>query len=203
MQIRKREKTVFENIGGSFQFHARRAEDLHKILNLDSTAWAALCVPVSSLNGDPAFFKALDADGNGMIRVDEVKAAIQWLLNLLVDVKVLNDAVDTLPGSALNPDSAEGKLLADFVEQHKAELLDENGLMNLKNIRAKLAAVTAGPLTGDGILHIKGAEKGNALNLYSDITKLNDTPDSLTLAALDKYGEKAIQRNKDREAGIL
>lgn len=187
MQIKKCEKTVFENIGGSFQFHARRAEDLHKILNLDSTAWAALCVPVSSLNGDPAFFKALDGDGNAMIRVDEVKAAIQWLLALLLDVKVLNDAVDTLPATALNTENAEGKLLTDFVEQHKSDLLDENGLMNLQDIRAKLAAVTAGPLTGDGILHTKGAEKGNALNLYNDITKLNNTPDNLTLAALDKF----------------
>ena len=210
MQIRKCERMVFENIGGSFQFHARRAEDLHKILKLDSTAWAALCVPVSCLNGDPAFFKALDGDGNAMIRVDEVKAAIQWLLALLVDVKVLNDAVDTLPATALNAENAEGKLLADFVEQHKAELLDENGLMNLKNIRAKIAAVTAGPLTGDGILHIKGAEKGNALNLYNDITKLNNTPDNLTLPALDtfladaasfvewsKTAEKPLFRNDD------
>lgn len=210
MQIKKRERTFFENIGGSFQFHARRAGDLHKILKLDSTAWAALCVPVSCLNGDPAFFKALDGDGNAMIRVDEVKAAIQWLLALLVDVKVLDDAVDTLPAAALNTENAEGKLLADFVEQHKADLLDENGLMNLKSIRTKLAAVTAGPLTGDGTLHTKGAEKGNALNLYNDITKLNNTPDNLTLAALDKFladaasfvewsktAEKPLFRNDD------
>ena len=62
MQKKSVEKVFFENIGGSFQFRARNAADLKKILSLDATAWAALCVPASSLNGDPAFFKALDND---------------------------------------------------------------------------------------------------------------------------------------------
>ena len=76
-------KTVFENIGGSFQFKTSHAGDLYKILDLDATAWAALCVPTASLNGDPAFFAALDSDHNGMIRTDEVKLAIRWLLDVL------------------------------------------------------------------------------------------------------------------------
>lgn len=187
----KSEHVVFENIGGSFQFRACNASDLRKILDLDPTAWAALCVPVASLNGDPAFFKALDDDGNGMIRVDEVKIAIKWLAGLLNDIKVLNDAKDTLPLTALNTEHPDGKLLTEFVTQHAAELLSENNVLELGKIRAKLSAVTSGPLAGDGILRAKAVADPAALALYNDLTKLLNTPDNLTAPALEKFAVDA------------
>ena len=204
------QKIVFENIGGSFQFKACRASDLCKILDLDPTAWAALSVPVASLNGDPAFFKALDEDGNGMVRVDEVKQAIKWLSNLLKDIKTLDQACDTLPLDALNSENTEGAAIVEFVNNHAAELLPEDKVLTLKNIRAKLAAVTAGPLAGDGILRSKAVTDPAALALYNDITKLFNTPDNLTPEALEKFisdsasfvewsktAEKPLFRNSD------
>lgn len=185
------EHVVFENIGGSFQFRACNASDLRKILDLDPTAWAALCVPVASLNGDPAFFKALDDDGNGMIRVDEVKIAIKWLIGLLNDIKVLNDAQDTLPLTALNIEHPDGKLLTEFATQHATELLSENNLLELGKIRAKLSAVTSGPLAGDGILRAKAVADPAVLALYNDLTKLLNTPDNLTAPALEKFAVDA------------
>ncbi|MBR2357913.1 MAG: hypothetical protein IKA65_07820 [Lentisphaeria bacterium] len=185
------EHVVFENIGGSFQFRACNASDLRKILDLDPTAWAALCVPVASLNGDPAFFKALDDDGNGMIRVDEVKIAIKWLIGLLNDIKVLNDAQDTLPLTALNIEHPDGKLLTEFAAQHATELLSENNLLELGKIRAKLSAVTSGPLAGDGILRAKAVADPAVLALYNDLTKLLNTPDNLTAPALEKFAVDA------------
>ena len=183
----KNSHVIFENIGGSFQFKICRATDLYKVLDLDPTAWAALSVPVSSLNGDPAFFKALDDDGNGMIRVDEVKKAIKWLFKLLKDIKTLDEARDTLPLTEINSDDPEGAVLIDYINSHTAELLQDNKSLNLSNVRTKLAAVTAGPLAGDGILRSKAVTDAGALALYNDITKLLNTPDSLTLAALEKF----------------
>lgn len=187
MPKQNKKKIVFENIGGSFQFHVRNSGDLQKILELDSTAWAALCVPVSSLNGDPAFFKALDGDGNGMIRVDEVKAAVLWLLAVLKDSSVLDSAQDTLPIDAVNPETADGKLLTDFIQAHQAELDSGNGMLELGAIRAKLAAVTSGPLAGDGMLRLKAVEKTAAAGLYKDVTALLNCPDKLTSDILEKF----------------
>lgn len=188
---RKSQRTVFESMGGSFQFRARCAEDLKQILALDPTAWAALCVPVSSLNGDPAFFQALDADGNGMIRVDEVKAAISWLSGLLTDIKVLNNGVDTLPVTALDTNNTDGKLLSDFINQHKHEILDDSEVLELGKIRAKLAAVTAGPLAGDGKLRAKAVSDPSDLALYNDITTLLNCKDALTAPQLEKFAADA------------
>ncbi|MBR2721132.1 MAG: hypothetical protein IKB74_07325, partial [Lentisphaeria bacterium] len=163
------------------------ANDLSKILTLDPTAWAALSVPVASLNGDPAFFKALDEDGNGMVRVDEVKIAIKWLIGLLKNIKVLNKACDTLPLDELNCETPEGMILVEFANKYASELLSEDKTLNLAGIRKKLSAVTAGPLAGDGVLRSKAVADPAALALYNDITKLLNTPDSLTAPALEKF----------------
>ena len=181
------DRIFFENIGGSFQFHARNAGDLKKILQLDPTAWAALCVPVASLNGDPEFFKALNGDTNGLIQADEVKKAIAWLLDLLRDTAAVDNASDTLAIGALNADHAEGAALNDFIAAHKAELDNGSGNLELASIRAKIAAVSGGALAGDGVLR-PAAVAGNAGEaLYTEITTLLATPGQLTLPVLEKF----------------
>ncbi|MBE6380576.1 MAG: hypothetical protein E7047_06565 [Lentisphaerae bacterium] len=184
-------KVIFENIGGSFQFNARNAGDLHKILQLDPTAWAALCVPVNSLNGDREFFNALDNDGNNMVRVDEVKTAISWLFDMLKDINVLNDRTDALPAEALREDNTEAAELVGFIRQHATELLNDKQLLELGRIRSKLAKLQAGPLAGNGIL-VAAAINGQAANeLYTDITTLYNTPGQLSLEQLEKFSADA------------
>ena len=137
MQKQTNKKIFFENIGGSFQFHAVCADDLRRILELDSTAWAALCVPVKSLNGDPEFFKALDRDANGLVMVDEVKAAISWLLDMLNDCTPVNQAKCAIPVAALNTGNPEAGALYDFVSSHPEapELCD--GILEFENFKIR------------------------------------------------------------------
>ena len=181
------EKTVFENIGGSWQFHARTAGDLLKIMSLDPTAWAALCVPAASLNGDPGFFKVLDADSNGMIRVDEVKSAVKWLLNVLCDHQAVNDQSGVITPSMLNDADADGKALKEFLLKHKAELENGEGLVELAAVRARLAAVRNGVLSGDGLLKAGAVGSASAAGFYKDITAALGCPDKLTLGALENF----------------
>ena len=190
-QLNKKNKFVFENIGGSFQFHSRHAEDLLRILQLDSTVWAALCVPVASLNGDPAFFQALDGDGNGMIRVDEVRSAITWLNDVLTEINVLNSQEATLPLTALNCDSQDGRIMAEFAAAHAEELLNENQQLELSKIRGKLKQVLSGPLTGDGIMKLSAIADSPAKELYLAITGLLKTPDHMTADDLEKFVSNA------------
>ena len=181
------EKTVFENIGGSFQFRAENAVDLRKIMSLDATAWAALCVPVASLNGDPGFFKMLDTDNNGTIRVDEVKSAVNWLLNVLGDHQAIDSENGAISSAMLNEADADGKALKDLVSHYKAELENSDGVVELAAVRAKLAAVRNGALAGDGLLKAKAVGTGTAAGLYNDVTAALNCPDKLSLAALEKF----------------
>lgn len=181
------EKTFFENIGGSFQFHARCAADLEKIISLDPTAWAALCVPVKSLNGDPEFFKTIDRDNNCMLRVDEVKNAVAWLLDVLNDLSSVDQAESSISASMLNKESADGKILSEFIEAHKSELESDSGKLELAAVRARIASIKNGALNGDGMLKAKAVTIPEALNLYNDITSRMNCPDQLTTAILDKF----------------
>ena len=181
------EKTVFENIGGSLQFRAQTADDLNKIISLDPTAWAALCVPAASLNGDPGFFKVLDADSNGMIRVDEVKSAVKWLLDVLCDHQAIDSETGAITASMLNEADADGKALKEFVLAHKAELENGAGVVELASVRARLAAVRNGALSGDGLLKAGAVASASAAVLYKDVVSALGCPDKLTLAALEKF----------------
>lgn len=177
----------FEKIGGSFQFRAECAADLRKIASLDPTAWAALCVPASSLNGDPGFFAALDNDRNGMLRVDEVKSAVEWLLNILKDFSAVDHAEAAISASMLNKDDADGKILSDFIEAHKAELENSSGLLELTAVRSRISAIKNGALSGDGMLKAKAIADPAALELYTVVTTAMDCPDKLTLDILEKF----------------
>lgn len=187
MQKKSVEKVFFENIGGSFQFRARNAADLKKILSLDATAWAALCVPASSLNGDPAFFKALDNDNNHMIQTGEVKSAIAWLMDILADTSSIDNGSDAISVNAINTASCEGATLSEFIAANRADLDNGSGEITLAAVRAKLAAVTSGALAGNGILNAKAVTDVDAANLYKEITTLLNTPDQLTLPALENF----------------
>jgi len=209
---KRKNKIIFENIGGSFQFNTRRAEDLRKVLELDETVWAALCVPVSSLNGDKEFFKALDNDGNGMVRVDEVKEAIRWLLELLKDIKVLDARCGALKVSELNQDNREAAELYKFVQEHKTELLDKKDVIQLANIREKISAVTSGDLDGSGSLKLEAVKDPEARELFEAVSTLLAAPGTLTCDQLEKFyadaerflqwakiTEKPLFRNRDPE----
>ena len=181
------EKIFFENIGGSFQFHVKCAADLCKITSLDSTAWAALCVPVKSLNGAPEFFKAIDNDNNGMIRVDEVKSAVDWLLGVLADFSAVDKAEPAISVSMLNKENVDGKALGEFIETFKSELENGSKMVDIAAVRAKIAAVKNGALSGDGMLKAKAVDIPEAVGLYTDITTIMNCPDQLTTAVLDKF----------------
>ena len=132
MQKRAPEKIYFENIGGSFQFRAKSAADLKKILSLDETVWAALCVPAASLNGDPAFFKALDGDADGMIRADEVY--------IIETVSVM-----LLPSMALRVPSRYRRSIRIFLTANSLSTFSQPIRVNLTTVQAWWKCRRSGP----------------------------------------------------------
>ena len=74
------EKIQFEKVGGSLQPIVKTAADMEKLLELSPAFWAITSVSLDAISMDPVFLKFIDSDSNGKIRVDEVKAAIRWIL---------------------------------------------------------------------------------------------------------------------------
>ena len=97
---------------GSFdQVRIDAADDLRHLPELDQKLWAVLACPTSGLECDPRTLQLIDADGDGRIRVPEVRAAVQWVCERLVDPGLLFEPGDSLPLSALRGDEADGARL--------------------------------------------------------------------------------------------
>ena len=89
----------------------RGGDDLPHVLTLDDARWVATGATVATLRGDERFLGALDADGDGRIRSDDVRRAIRWCLDVLRAPSSLDPLDTPLPLSELS-DAAEGRRLA-------------------------------------------------------------------------------------------
>lgn len=183
---------IFERIGGSFQYQEEEPADLNEVLALDPALWAALCAPIDALNGNRKFLNYLDMDGNGLIRIDDVHAAIRLLLVRLKTLDTLRDSGAELAIDALDDSTPAAQDLAAFASRYADELAMEE-VLQLDRVGAKLASVAAGALKGDGILTAAAVAGGDGAQLFADILKISGGVKDvignpgINVAQLDKF----------------
>jgi len=180
---------IFRKFGGSYQFWVSTPEELPEVLKLDPALWAALSVPTSALNADPRFLSYLDADANGVIRLDDVTTAIKTVQGLLRDLKPLSDSAPELEVSSIRNDSAAGKAAAEFVGTTKE--LVKDGKVRLVDVVGKLDAVTSGALKGDGILRKSAVDGSGAEMLFAAVEAVSGDAEGITSAQLEKFVDDA------------
>ena len=69
----------YEYYGKTIHLRLRRLKDLEQVLKLNEVFWLATTAPVGDYLLPPEFLNRLDTDGDGRVRVEELKAAIVWL----------------------------------------------------------------------------------------------------------------------------
>ncbi len=163
---------VFERLGGTFQYKADTPDKLPEILDLDLALWAALCAPLEAMNGNAKFFSYLDSDGNKLVRVDDVKIAIRFLLTYLKNLDTLKDSTPAMAIEDLSTENDEAKALYDFAVSRSCELAQDN-VLKLDVVSAKLAAVTAGALKGDGIITAGAIAAVEGAKLFAEVSALS------------------------------
>src|SRR5262245_12210139 len=72
-------KWQFFRAGGVDQVSLRNGQDLVHLSELDAKLWVALAMPNNDVDVDPATMKILDADGDGRVRVDDIRAVATWV----------------------------------------------------------------------------------------------------------------------------
>ncbi|MBW8780947.1 MAG: hypothetical protein JF599_03535 [Verrucomicrobia bacterium] len=161
----------FFRIGGLDQVAIETGADLLALKDLDQKLWVALSCPVKGLELDEKTLALIDSNKDGRIRVPELLDAIQWAALHLQDVGLLLKGSDSLPLSAFNVATPEGKaaltsarrILAslgksDAVEISLAEAIDT----------VRLFATTR--FNGDGIITPDSAAPDESLKrLIADI----------------------------------
>ena len=180
-----RDKLKCEDIGGSPQFVIPVPELMKSVINLDPALWAATSAPCESLSTNPKFISYLDPNKSGSIRVDEVVAAIKFLLETFKTEKELNNQNKSVTLAELNASSDADKDFFKFVKKTFV-LKDEASELALEKVSEKIEVLSSGPLKGDGSLTAKAVEDADALNLFNDILAVSGK-DCLTLELLDKF----------------
>ena len=107
----------FARLGGFDQVEIQRNADFFALASLDQKLWATLSCPTKGLYFDQDTLNFLDTDKDGRIRVNEIIAAVNWVVKILKNPADLLLKKSTLPLSAINDADTEGKQLLNSARE--------------------------------------------------------------------------------------
>ena len=144
--------------------------DVLNLENLDKKLWVALSCPVKGLELDEKTLALIDFDADGRIRVPELLAAIKWAAARLKDAGDLLKGSASLPLSAINDTTDEGRVLLASARQILANVGKKGGESISAEDTADTAKIfSASPLNGDGIIPPEATDDPAAQALIKDI----------------------------------
>src|ERR1035437_7325880 len=107
----------FFRAGGFDQVRLETGADLMALDDLDQELWVALACPITGLQFDKTTLALIDTDKDGRIRAPEVIAATKWAGSCLTNPDDLLKSSASLPLSAINDATPEGKQLLASAKQ--------------------------------------------------------------------------------------
>ena len=185
----------FRRFGKSFQMVLKDGNDLVEALELDESLWVALSAPTSAFfRCDPKLFDYLDINKNGRVTSKELRSAIKWLRDRLVDIKKITPEFDgNLPIADISDKSDEGKSIIDSAKWISQEIgTGETGKISLKQVREFIATVIQRDLNGDGVITLKAAQRASTDEYKAAVTALVKDVVTATGGTTDKDGTQGL-----------
>jgi hypothetical protein len=143
-------KPQLRRYGGDWQPQLETFEDAVAALLLPDTAWAVLSCPVDGMDLDADFLGLIDRDGDGRVRADDVRLAVQWTADRFSDWSDVTAGAKRLRLDALSPfataQAATGAALAQRLE------LAPNAGLSLADLHNTEALCQCGDRDGDGVV---------------------------------------------------
>ena len=138
--------------GKAFHADLQTAADLAQACELDESLWVATAAPVDAFSSDPEFLRCLDLDGDGRVKAGELKSAIRWTLDVLVDHRGVDQGADTLEESSVSPEHPDGVAIRDVVQRLARERKSETTQVALSDIRKLKQVLEESPVSERGIV---------------------------------------------------
>ena len=207
--MKKNEHILFRHVGSCRQPSIVTADDMKKIIDLDSALWAVNSIPNDAVVADSEFLKFIDADGNGRIRPDELRNALKWLFGILKNYTNINASSDVLELDFFNDEHPESAMLKSSFKLIQNNLnLPENTSLSLAQLRNTASIIGAGNSNGDGIVTLENTTDpelarviGNIMKICGSKTDLS-TLQGIDTELLDEYLKRANAQLNWLKAGI-
>ena len=127
--------------------------DLAALAELDEKLWTVVSAATDGLRFDPATLKLLDADGDGRIRVPEVRAAVAWMKGRFKNLDFLFNRKAEIALADLDESTADGKaLLQSFKSILSRAGRAEATTITLDDVTGTTSLFNAQPFNGDGVV---------------------------------------------------
>jgi hypothetical protein len=163
-------KWKFFRAGGFDQVKIESGADLANLDQLDQKLWVALVCPTTGLEFDAKTLALVDTDKDGRIRVPELIAAAKWTTGLLKNPDDLIQSKPSLPLSAINDATPEGKQLVSSARQILINLGKKDATVITLADTADTAKIFAATnFNGDGIIPADAASDDATRAVIADI----------------------------------
>jgi hypothetical protein len=141
---------VYRRYGGSLQVDIPDFDTLTEAVRIPATQWMALACPMEGIACDPRFLTLMDGDNNRRIRVEELRAAVDWTAARLKDRKGADAGSDVLELSALSETADNLKGAAELVL--RTLNAPDATRLSLAQLRTSDKALREAGKNGDGIV---------------------------------------------------
>ncbi len=145
-------KWEFDNIGGSTRVRIESGEDIAHLSELDPKMWTVLSCPISGLEIDDKSLAYIDCDKDGKIRVNDVIATSEWIVNSIKDVDLILKGDSSIDISQFNTENDNGKKLFDAAKQILKNLNKEGDVISIADTKDIAAIFAKTRFNGDGII---------------------------------------------------
>lgn len=161
----------FFRAGGFDQVRLETGADLMALDQLDQKLWVALACPTTGLEFDKATLALIDTDKDGRIRAPEVIAAAKWAGGCLRNPDDLLKSSASLPLSAINDATPEGKQLLASAKQILSTLKKADATaVTVEDACQVTEKFVETVLNGDGIIIPETAKDDATKRVINDIT---------------------------------
>ena len=161
---------VFERFGRALHLRIDDARDLYQVLTLNEAHWVATSAPVVTINADRQFLALLDDDGDGRIRVEEVRRAVSWVCAHLTDPNVIRSGNTELRLEQIQQQAPDGKLIKQAATKVRNRTGDrKSASITLEDVRRILNTEEEGSLGRPGLVAPGAAPEGVIREFLRDV----------------------------------
>ena len=160
----------FFRAGGFDQVRLETGADLMALDQLDQKLWVALACPTRGIEFGTRTLDLIDTDQDGRIRAPDIIVATQWAGNCLKNPDDLLTSSPSLPLSAINDATPEGKQLLSSARQILANLGKKDApAITIEDTTDTTKIFAQTVFNGDGIIPADSADDDTVKTVISDM----------------------------------